>query len=93
MRAFALTLTETENLRRSGMMESKIATGMSLRKALYIAQQMDCRVNCRCGTGELIISHPEMGKRIRVNARRKDAPRSLTKFLMRVLAVIGGIGY
>ena len=66
-------------------MKDRVSTGMSLRKALHIARYMGCRVNCRNGTGEIMISHPEIGKRVRVNGRRKDAPRSFTSFLVDVM--------
>jgi hypothetical protein len=36
------------------------------------------------GTGDIRYSHPAMPQRPRANARRKDAPRSLTAFVLKV---------
>lgn len=35
-------------------------------------------------TGDIQYSHPSVDKTVRANSRRKDAPRSLTDFAMRV---------
>lgn len=37
------------------------------------------------GTGEERFWHPSMDRTIRVNARRKDVPRSLTVYAKRIL--------
>jgi hypothetical protein len=33
------------------------------------------------GTGEIVVSHPSMARRLVVNGRRKDSPRKLITFL------------
>jgi hypothetical protein len=38
------------------------------------------------GTGDIRYVHPTMAERPRANARRKDAPRSLTAFVLKVAA-------
>lgn len=38
------------------------------------------------GTDDIRYSHPAMPERPRANARRKDAPRSLTAFVLKVAA-------
>jgi hypothetical protein len=40
-------------------------------------------------TGEIEYSHPSVPFRQRANGRRKDAPRSLTSYVQRVLRAIG----
>ena len=57
--------------------------GMSLRAALADARSNGCQVRTARRTGEVVIQSPGE-KRVRVNCRRKDAPRSLTKFLIRI---------
>lgn len=40
-------------------------------------------------TGELRFTHPQIGRRPRVNGRRKDAPRALTDFFEEVERLTG----
>jgi hypothetical protein len=63
---------------------SGLKAGISLRKACSVARQLDCRVRGVRRTGELLVSHPRLQKMIRVNARRKDRPRSLLVTLRQV---------
>jgi len=58
--------------------------GMDLRKVLEIAIACGCTVRHIRGTGEKSVSHPSWTGSIRVNARRKDAPRSLTSKVRRL---------
>lgn len=57
-----------------------IASGINLRKALKVATLLGARVEAVRATGEIRVSHPDFG-RVRVNGRRKDAPRALTGWL------------
>ncbi|HSB54220.1 MAG TPA: hypothetical protein VLD58_07675 [Gemmatimonadales bacterium] len=41
-------------------------------------------------TGEVIWHHPRIPYRVRVNLRRKDAPRAMTSFLRAVERAQGG---
>lgn len=59
-------------------------TGMNMRGAINLAKQFSCKVWIARRTGEYVIQNPD-GKRVRVNLRRKDAPRSLTAFLNKML--------
>ena len=38
------------------------------------------------GTGDIRYSHPKLAQQPRANGRRKDAPRSLTTFVLKVAA-------
>jgi len=69
-------------------MKEKVFTGMSLRKAIEFAYRIGCSVRHPNRTGELIIGHHLAVKSVRINARRKDAPRSLTSFIS---AIYGNI--
>lgn len=59
-------------------------SGWNLRDALAFARRLGCEIHCPRRTGELRVSHPSQRRSVRVNARRKDAPRELTTFLRRV---------
>jgi len=59
----------------------KVSSGMNLREAVAYAKGIGCTVVKLPGTGELMISHPTWDRRIRINGRRKDAPRALTTAL------------
>jgi len=53
-------------------------SGMNLRDALNLARDLGCTVAWVHRTGEWRVSHPTWGKSMRVNSRRKDAPRALS---------------
>jgi len=57
---------------------------MSLRKALKLARKLGCTVHTVDRSGEIRISHAKMGRRINANNRKKDAPRALVSFLIRL---------
>lgn len=59
-------------------------TGQNLREALREAEDLGCTVRHIIRTGELTITPPWGGKWIRINMRRKDAPRSLTTLLGKI---------
>ena len=55
-------------------------TGCNLREALIHATQLGCEVEHVNRTGEVRVYLP--GRRsVRINSRRKDAPRALTTLL------------
>jgi hypothetical protein len=58
--------------------------GANLKDVLKRCTELGCTVERIKGTGEKIVSHPDVEKKVRINARRKDAPRSLTSLLKRV---------
>lgn len=60
--------------------------GMNLRDAVRLGQKLGCRVEkTRRNGGEWMFRHPAADRPMKVNARRKDAPRSLIVFLKRVM--------
>jgi hypothetical protein len=59
-------------------------SGTNLREALDAARRAGCTIDVVARTGELTISHPAWPRRVRINRRRRDAPRSLTGLLMRL---------
>src|SRR5688500_16569560 len=61
-----------------------IKTGLNLRDALQVAARAGCSIKKLRGTGEIIVEHPRDLRRVRINGRRKDSPRSLTRFLRRL---------
>jgi hypothetical protein len=62
-----------------------IEHGCNLLVAIRYARDQGCTVSQPRRTGELVVSHPAMsGERVRVNGRRKDAPRALTTFLKKL---------
>lgn len=58
--------------------------GANLRQTLKEAERMGCRVKTIRRTGEFRISHPAIGRTVKLNGRRKDTPRALTCFLRRI---------
>lgn len=66
-----------------------VTTGMALKKALRIAQNLGCVVHTVKRSGEVRIYHTEKKKRINVNHRRKSAPRVLTTFLTQLITQRG----
>jgi hypothetical protein len=49
-----------------------------------MARSMGCRVKKVRRTGEIRVSHDLQEKSVKVNERRKDAPRALTTWLKRL---------
>ena len=56
---------------------------MNLHEALALAAKLGCEVSPVRRTGEVLVSHGALG-RVRVNNRRKDAPRALLTLLARL---------
>lgn len=65
-------------------MNNKVNRGTSLRNCVSLALQLGCDVESVKGTGETRFGHPSVGKSVRVNGRRKDAPLSLISWLNRL---------
>lgn len=61
-----------------------MSSGMSLHGAIKLWWESGGVVADIRRTGELKFSHPAMIRTIRVNKRRKDAPREVTKWLRRL---------
>jgi hypothetical protein len=55
---------------------------MSLREATATAVRLGFHIRYR--GGEIVFSHPKAGRILRVNSRRKDAPRILMLVIDRV---------
>lgn len=62
-------------------MRNSVFAGMSMRRAIEFAYRSGCSVRKPRRTGEWLIRHHRFSKPVRVNARRKDAPRSLVALL------------
>lgn len=60
---------------------TRCVRGANLADCERIARQCGCEVAPVKGTGEIRFSHPKMPKSVRVDSRRKDAPRALTTWL------------
>jgi hypothetical protein len=56
----------------------------NLRSTLRRATGLGCRVAKIRKTGELRVSHPAMEATVRINGRKKAAPRHLTVYLKRL---------
>lgn len=67
------------------MQGHRVYLGMALRDALRLAERLGCRVVDVRGTGEIRVSHGSMARRVRLNARRRDAPRRLVDYLRHLL--------
>lgn len=61
-----------------------VHAGSNCRDVLRTAMSLGCLIEPVRRTGEIIVSHPLVGYRVRLNGRRKDAPRALTVMLRRV---------
>jgi len=64
--------------------EIMVFHGMNLRDARRAAQQLGCLITHPRRTGEEIYRHSSAASSIRVNSRRKDAPRKLTAWLLSI---------
>jgi hypothetical protein len=67
---------------------NSIAGGNRLN-AFRRARDMGCSITPINGTGEYRVSHPLLRLSVRVNGRRKDAPRHLIVYLKHVAAITG----
>lgn len=59
-------------------------SGQNLRSVLDRARRLGCTVSYNA-QGEVVVSHPAWPRRMRVSGHRRDAPRSLTSLLDRLL--------
>lgn len=62
-----------------------VRPGMNLSDATRLWRAAGGSVEPVRRTGELCFRHPAAGRRLRVNGRRKDAPRLLTSLLRQVM--------
>jgi hypothetical protein len=61
--------------------------GCDLLLALRFARRQGCSVRQARGSGDVFGSHPAFpGRRLRVSGHRKDAPPSLTSYLLKLRA-------
>lgn len=60
--------------------------GLNLRAAIQIAERLGCCIQPVRRTGEIRFSHRLLLSTVRVNRRRKDAPRSLSGWLKDVVS-------
>jgi hypothetical protein len=67
------------------MSRLSISHGCNLLQALRAARELGCIVVDVNRTGEVRVSHHLFSDSVRVDRRRKDAPRQLTRFLQRVV--------
>lgn len=65
-------------------MGQTVIGGCDLRDALAAAASVGCLIRRIRGTGELLVRHPSQLSAVRLNSRRKDAPRSIVAFIRRV---------
>lgn len=66
-------------------MRKGITTGGNLRDSLRLAESLGCSVvKPRNNGGEYVVSHPGVRRKVRLNGRRKDTPRSLTSLLRHI---------
>jgi hypothetical protein len=59
-------------------------SGIDLRKALAAARRLGCHLRAAHATDDLIVSHRNFPRPIRVSMGRKDCPRSLSTWLNRL---------
>jgi len=64
--------------------QTRIVSGVNLLDCQKIAKRLGCDIQTVTGTGEIRFSHPKIRKSVRVDGRRKDAPRALTAWLNRI---------
>ncbi|HMN95444.1 MAG TPA: hypothetical protein PKC43_04440 [Phycisphaerales bacterium] len=63
---------------------------LSLRQARLICRRLGGRVEDVNCTGEERYGHPAMSRTVKVNKRRKDAPRKLITFLRQLEFLLSG---
>lgn len=63
----------------------RFSSGINLTSCEKDARLLGCTIEAVAGTGEIRFSHPSVAQSVRVDSRRKDAPRQLTAWLSRVL--------
>jgi hypothetical protein len=61
------------------------ATGMNLTDALILAEDLGFRVRTIRQSGELLMWHPYFPTPVKLSARRRDCPRSLSHRINQML--------
>jgi hypothetical protein len=84
-RKMALIVSRKAMASRSTCMKRMSFSGMNRRNALEWAHRLGCQIESIRGTGECRVFHPDLPRPIRINGRRKDAGRALTKALQRLV--------
>jgi hypothetical protein len=84
-----LTNVHQNNYKENLMKYDHSLAGINLRRAYEIAYALGCSISPVRRTGEDRISHPLLDHTVRVNSRRKDAPRHLVVFLRRIAELRG----
>jgi len=69
---------------------NRFSVGGNLTNCQKDARKLGCAVEAVDRTGEIRFSHPSIPQSVRVDSRRKDAPRQLTRWLNRVVRAITG---
>jgi hypothetical protein len=71
--------------------QSRLAAGTNLADCKKFARSLGCAVDTVRGTGELRFIHQSVPGSVRVDHRRKDAPRALTTWLNHLAAILRAI--
>lgn len=66
----------------SGTRRVTLRQGMDCKLAIKVAQTLGCMVKPMAG--EVLITHPKFRRPVRINARKKDAPRILVAMLRKL---------
>lgn len=66
------------------MTAAHVHRGILLRDAIPLAQSLGFSVRWFNATGELEFAHPTIARRLRINSRRKDVPRTVVVALRRI---------
>lgn len=67
---------------------NRIPAGGNLADREKDARKLGCIVGPVAGTGEIRFQHPMIAESVRVDGRRKDAPRQLTCWLNKLARVL-----
>jgi hypothetical protein len=63
---------------------TRVLIGANLLDCENVAKRLGCNVEPVNRTGEIRFTHPNVQKSMRIDGRRKDAPRALTAWLNRI---------
>lgn len=70
------------------MPPAHVHRGIDLRQALELALLLGCLVWKPRRTGEVVVAHRLLDRRVRCNGRRKDAPLALVAFLREISGTV-----
>lgn len=59
--------------------------GINLREALDEARRLGCSVEAVPRSGEIVVRHPAWARQLRLNGRKKSAPRQLITLVGKLL--------